>query len=115
MIQLKVSAGGSQYIKCSDDNCRIYIKGCLDSGKEVEIEEKKIQYEALTPDIAEISRDGLVNAKKAGKAKFKVIVPLEDGTRDMEVTLPVIIGKTQPSLMTMEKRLIARENIKKYD
>ena len=46
---------------------------------------------------------------------FRVTAEYDNDVVSTEARLPVFVGKTKPTLMTTEKRLIARENIRRYD
>jgi hypothetical protein len=115
MLRIDVTAGGSRYIKLSDNNCRLYITGYPESGEKVNRSDINVTFESLTPEVADVSCDGFVTPKKEGDAVFRVTAEYDNDVVSTEARLPVFVGKTMPTLMTMEKRLIARENIRRYD
>jgi hypothetical protein len=77
MLRIDVTAGGSRYIKLSDNNCRLYITGYPESGEKVNRSDINVTFESLTPEVADVSCDGFVTPKKRRRCG----VPCDGGIR----------------------------------
>ncbi|MBR3848584.1 MAG: S-layer homology domain-containing protein, partial [Oscillospiraceae bacterium] len=115
---VSLSAGGSRYIRLTDkenDTVPMYITALTNLGNEVDITGAEVTYEALNPELAEVTVDGTIYPRAVGDATFRATLVYEGKTFSLSDTLKVVWGKDSSALITDEMRENAAENIKTYD
>lgn len=115
MTAIKVTAGGCNYLKIDDtEGTPLWVKVFSNLGNELDTTNAAIIYEALTPDLATINEKGIVFPIAMGDAQFKVTVTISGRTGSVTAAFPIIKGKTEPTIYTMQKRANIRTNGEKY-
>ena len=116
LASVKVTAGGSKYIRLTDngDTVPVYVTAYDNLGRELDAENCEISAVALTPENAVLDDKNNIIPLKEGEAKFSVTVKVNGRIRSQEVTLTVVYGKAKSTYYTPEKIAAVRENYKKY-
>ncbi len=116
LVEVGISAGGSQYIRLTDDEndtAPLYIHAISNLGNELDLTGAEITAESLSS-CAVLDEDYNIFPKEEGKALFSVKVILAG--REVSATLPLTVAKekTGSTYYTPEKVAAVRENVKKY-
>ena len=115
---ITATAGGSRYIRLTDDpndTVPMYIEATMADGKVFDLTGGPFEYEALTPQYADIDENGTIYPKAEGVASFTIISRTEEGEKRFDASLTVVKGKDGFILFTQEMRDAAVENAKTYD
>ncbi|MBQ7119349.1 MAG: S-layer homology domain-containing protein [Oscillospiraceae bacterium] len=116
LSDIVVTAGGSEYIRLTDegDTVPVYVAAYDNLGREIDAENCEISAISLTPEYATLDSDNNIIPVSEGEAKFDVTVKVDGRIREKEVTLTVVYGKAKSTYYTPEKIEAVRENYKKY-
>ncbi|MGM7722459.1 galactose-binding domain-containing protein [Metabacillus sp. Hm71] len=87
LASVTVTADKNQLI--SNTSTLLHVTGKMNTGADASLENAKIVYESLTPELASVDSSGKVAALKEGKAEIKVTVTLDGVTKSSSITLSV--------------------------
>ena len=114
MTDLSITAGGSDYVKLNGEKTPLFVTPIDNTGQAMDASGAEITWQALTPDILSIDGDGFLSAHKQGEGRVSATVSLNGDTLTKEATIRTIVGKSEPTLVSMEKRQNAIENGSRY-
>ena len=83
-------------------------------GSEISLPDATVSYANKTPDIIDVSEDGIITAKALGKGNVEVAVTSLGTTWKTELTVHIGTAKRGPTYYTYEKRENAQNNAKTY-
>ena len=114
-VALQLSAGGSDYIKINGERTPLFVTLVGNLGSSLDMpQDAEVSYEALTPEIASLDADGYITAHALGQAHFRATVTAGGKVLTKEVAMRTLEGKTEPTMMSFEKRENVRKNAARY-